>query len=180
MKQALVLVDIQNDYFPGGRMELVGSEAAGMKAAKLLQRFRDNGLPVFHVQHFSVQPGATFFLPETEGVQIHQCVKPLAAEPVVKKNFPNSFRNTELQGKLVEQGITRLVFCGMMSHMCIDTTVRAAFDLGFSCILAQDACATRDLSFGNRILPAADVHAAFMAALGMVFATVVDVDSVPV
>lgn len=180
MKQALVLVDIQNDYFPGGRMELVGSEAAGIKAGILLKRFRDKGLPVFHVQHFSVQPGATFFLPETEGVQIHQCVKPLPTELVVKKNFPNSFRNTELQGKLMEQGITQLVICGMMSHMCIDTTVRAAFDLGFSCILAHDACATRDLSFGNRVLPAADVHAAFMAALGMVFATVTDVDSVPV
>ena len=180
MRTALILVDIQKDYFPGGRMELSGSASAGLKAGQLLQRFRAKGLPVFHVQHLSVQPGATFFLPNTDGVQIHASVAPLPLEPVVQKHFPNSFRDTELLGKLKALEITQLVICGMMSHMCIDTTVRAAFDQGFSCILAQDACATRDLSFGGRTLPAADVHASFMAALGMVFATVVDADAVTV
>lgn len=180
MKQALVLVDIQNDYFPGGRMELVGSVAAGQKAGQVLHAFRAKGLPVFHVQHLSVRPGSTFFLPDTDGVRIHDSVKPLSSETVVQKNFPNSFRSTELLGKLQEQGIEQLVICGMMSHMCIDTTVRAAFDLGFSCILIQDACATKELSFGGRVLAAADVHAAFMAALGAVFATVVDADSLSV
>lgn len=161
-------------------MELVGSVAAGQKAGQVLHAFRAKGLPVFHVQHLSVRPGSTFFLPDTDGVRIHDSVKPLSSETVVQKNFPNSFRSTELLGKLQEQGIEQLVICGMMSHMCIDTTVRAAFDLGFSCILIQDACATKELSFGGRVLAAADVHAAFMAALGAVFATVVDADSLSV
>ena len=172
MSTALVLVDIQNDYFPGGRMELVGSEAAGQKAAQALQLFRKKGLPVFHVQHLSAKPGATFFLPGTDGAKINPCVTPVAEEPVIEKNFPNSFRNTVLLEKLKERKIERIVIVGMMTHMCIDTTVRAAFDLGLSCSLLHDACATRDLAFGGRTVPADEVQAAFMAALGSAFATV--------
>ena len=172
MNTALVLIDIQNDYFPGGNMELVGSVEAGLKAAQALALFRTKNLPVFHIQHLSVQPGATFFIPETEGVKIHPCVAPHPHESVIEKNFPNSFRNTVLLEKLRAAKAERIIVCGMMTHMCIDTTVRAAFDQGFSCILLQDACATCDLSFGDRRVKAADVQAAFMAALGAVFAQV--------
>ena len=172
MNTALVLIDIQNDYFPGGNMELVGSVEAGRKAAQALALFRTKNLPVFHIQHLSVQPGATFFIPETEGVKIHPCVAPHPQESVIEKNFPNSFRNTVLLEKLRAAKAERIIVCGMMTHMCIDTTVRAAFDQGFSCILLQDACATCDLSFGDRRVKAADVQAAFMAALGAVFAQV--------
>ena len=172
MNTALVLIDIQNDYFPGGKMELVGSIEAGRKAAQALALFRTKNLPVFHIQHLSVQPGATFFIPETEGVKIHSCVAPQPEEPIIEKNFPNSFRNTVLLEKLRAAKVERIIACGMMTHMCIDTTVRAAFDQDFSCILLQDACATRDLIFAGRTVAAADVQAAFMSALGAVFAQV--------
>jgi len=172
MNQALLIIDMQNDYFPGGKMELVGAEAAAENARRLLDAFRAAGRPVIHIQHIAVQPGATFFLPESEGAQIHSQLAPQSAEKVFVKHYPSSFRETGLDDYLKEQGIDSLLVVGAMSHMCVDTTTRAAFDLGYACLLAHDACATRDLEFGNRIVSAADVHASYMAALGMVFAEV--------
>lgn len=172
MNQALLLVDIQNDYFPGGAMELEGSPAAASRAALLLQTFRRRALPVIHVQHVSLHPGATFFLPNTRGVEIHPSLTPADGETLIQKHFPSSFRQTPLLDDLRERQITRLVIAGMMTHMCIDTTVRAAADLGFECRLAHDACATRALTFGSVTVPAAHVHAAFLAALGAFFAKV--------
>ena len=172
MRTALLLIDIQNDYFPGGAMELVGADRASVQAASLLAGFRDMAWPVFHVQHLSVRPTATFFRPNTPGVDIHSSVLPAAGEAVVTKNFPNSFRDTALLDMLRAADVTRLVIAGMMTHMCVDTSVRAAADLGFACTLAHDACATRDLAFGGQTVPASAVQAAFMAALNGSFATV--------
>ncbi len=172
MPQALLIVDIQYDYFPGGRMELSGSPEAAAEASRLLKGFREKGAPVFHVRHVSTRPGATFFLPDTEGVRIHESVAPLASETVITKHFPNSFRETALLEALRAARIERLVIAGMMTHMCIDATTRAAADLGFKCTLAHDACATRDLAFGGSKVAAKDVHTAFLASLDGAFAKV--------
>ncbi len=172
MKPALILIDIQNDYFPGGKMELEGSPEASLQVAKLLDAFRGKGLPLVHIQHLSNRPGASFFLPDTEGVAIHANVAPRAGETVIQKNFPNSFRGTKLLEHLRGLGADHLVIAGMMTHMCVDATTRAAFDLGFSCSLAHDACATRALAFGEQRVPAAQVHAAFLAALNGLYAKV--------
>jgi nicotinamidase-related amidase len=173
MKSALLIIDIQNDYFPGGKMELIGSNQAGQNAKKVLSHFRENKLPVFHIQHINIRPGSTFFLPDTDGVNIHQDVFPLSNEIVIQKNYPNSFRNTNLLGILKREGITNLTICGMMTHMCIDATTRAAFDYSFACTLIHDACATRDLIFNDKIIPAEDVHNSFLAALNGVYAKVI-------
>lgn len=172
MQTALIIIDIQNDYFPGGKMELEGSPEAGLQAARLLDAFRAKGLPLVHVQHLSNRPGASFFLPDTEGANIHASVAPRAGETVMQKNFPNSFRATPLLEHLRGLGIDHLVITGMMTHMCVDATTRAAFDLGFSCSLAHDACATRALAFGDQRVAAAQVHAAFLAALSGLYAKV--------
>jgi nicotinamidase-related amidase len=178
MQQALLLVDIQNDYFPGGAMELVGSPAAGSNAGRLLRSFRQSGRPIIHIQHVSTRPGATFFLPGTTGVQIHACVAPDEGEVVFQKNFPNSFRGTPLLEHLRGLQATQLVIAGMMTHMCIDTTTRAAVDLGFQCVLASDACATRSLSFGGATVSAENVQSAFLAALSGTFASVLRVEEI--
>ncbi len=178
MTQALLLIDIQNDYFPGGAMELVGSPSAGVKAGQLLQSFRDKLKPIIHIQHISTRPGATFFLPDTPGVQIHQCVAPIEGETVVQKHYPNSFRETPLLEILRSGDVTQLVIAGMMTQMCVDSTTRAAADLGFKCVLASDACATRDLEFGGETVSAASVQVAFLAALNGLFARVVSVDEI--
>ena len=173
MKTGLVIVDIQNDYFAGGNMTLVGMEAAATNASDLLAYFRGAGQLLYHVQHLSIRPGATFFLPDTPGVEIHETVKPKPGEPIVQKHFPNAFRDTTLLETVRNDGVEHLVICGAMSHMCIDATTRAAFDLGFKCTVIEDACATRDLTFHGERVPAQNVHAAFMAALSVPYASIV-------
>jgi nicotinamidase-related amidase len=161
----LLLIDIQNDYFPRGKMELKGSEEAGRIAGQLLGFFRARRRPVIHIQHVSIRQGATFFLPDTTGVEIHASVKPADSEVVIQKHFPNSFLETDLLAHLQRHNLRRLVIAGMMTDMCLDAGVRAAADHGYECWIAADGCATRDLSFGQRVVKAADVQAAFLAAL---------------
>ncbi len=176
MQSALVLVDIQNDYFAGGRCELYRPEQAAENAARILKCFRAQGMPVFHVQHVNIRENATFFIPETEGVFIHHSVAPLPTEPVVVKHAPNSFLGTGLHEKLAAMQVEHLVLCGMMSHMCIDTTARAAKDYGYAVTLIQDACTTKDLQWGESVLDAQTVHQVFMASLNGMFAKVQNAD----
>lgn len=178
MTQALLIIDIQNDYFPGGAMELVGSPEAGAKAAELLEAFRSASLPIIHIQHVALGSNATFFLPNTKGVEIHESVTPLEGETVFQKNHPNSFLETPLLAHLRDHQITELVIVGMMTHMCIDTSTRAASDLGFDCLLAHDACATKSLTFGDVKVPAEHVQASYLAAIDGSFARVLSVNDV--
>ncbi len=178
MNNGLILIDFQNDYFPGGNMELVGIDEAAANARILLNEFRKAKLPVIHVQHISARPGATFFLPETDGARIHQTVTPQEDETIVVKNFPNSFRGTSLLEILKKEKLENLVICGAMSHMCIDATTRAAFDLGFNCIVVDDACATKDLIYKSKTIKASDVHASFMAALSVPYAKVISIKEI--
>jgi nicotinamidase-related amidase len=172
MSTGLIIIDIQQDYFPKGRMELVGAMEASLEARRLLVYFRKEALNVVHVQHISIRKDAAFFLPDTEGINFHENVKPVFNEKIVEKHFPNSFRDTDLDEYLGSRAITELVVCGMMSHMCIDATVRAAFDKGYTCLVAHDACATRNLIFNDADIPAGYVHGAYMAALSSVYAKV--------
>ncbi|GIP44337.1 putative isochorismatase family protein YddQ [Paenibacillus sp. J45TS6] len=174
MSTALIIVDIQNDYFPNGNMELSNPEKAAANAAKILEWFRQNNKDhIFHVQHVAGDPGLGFFLPDTEGVKIHESVQPSEHESIIIKHFPNSFLNTELEQQLKEKGITKLVVVGMMTHMCIDATVRAAVDLGYETTLIEDACATKELSYQDKIVPAEQVHYAFVGALNGMYCNVV-------
>ncbi len=180
----LVVVDIQRDYFEGGAFPLVGSEEAASRAAELLAGFRAAGEPVIHIQHVWDAPDATFFRPGTPGIEIHPLAAPVGDEPVLQKESPNSFLGTGLEGRLraleaeaaaAASGGLDLVVIGMMTSMCVDATVRAASDLGFTVTVGADACAAPDLEFGGQAVPGALVHAAFLAALSDSYATVVPV-----
>jgi len=153
-------------------MQLVGSEVAAEVAAGILAEFRSQSLPVIHVQHVATSAGATFFRPGTEGVEIHATVAPAAGEKHIVKHHPNAFSGTDLQATLTAIDCDDLVVVGMMTHMCIDTTVRAASDAGFAVTLIDDACATKDLTRNGQTTPAAEVQTAFMAAIDGTFATV--------
>lgn len=172
MSKALLLIDIQNDYFANGRMELQNSLIAAKHARDILMWFRNRENPVFHIQHLSIQPGAAFFLPGTVGAEIHQSVLPLKHEEVIIKHFPNSFYETELMHKLKEKEVDELVVAGMMTHMCVDATIRAAKDIGFKCSLIEDACATRELVYQKHIIPPEHVHFSFIHALNGYYSTV--------
>jgi nicotinamidase-related amidase len=176
MNTALMLVDIQNDYFLGGKMELEGSIQAGRQAGKILAYFREKRLPRIHVQHVSLHSGASFFVAGTPGVEIHESVKPVGAEVVIQKHFPNSFRDTPLLDHLKANNIDSLVISGMMTNMCVDATVRAAFDYGFKSIVLSDACANRSLFYQALEIPAQYVHGAFLASLAPIYAKILTVD----
>jgi nicotinamidase-related amidase len=165
--EALILVDIQNDYFKGGRFPLKGINKAARNAKTLLADFRAKGKPVIHIQHINTKQGATFFIPDSDGKEIHASVTPVSGETVLVKHFPNSFRDTGLDALLKSLGITELHIAGAMTNMCVDTTTRAAFDLGYMVYVHKDCCAARGL-FGTRA-----IHLITIKTLGSVFAKIV-------
>lgn len=173
-QQALILIDLQNDYFADGRMPLYHPDAAVQAAVKLLAAFRAHALPVVHIQHIIPRSPAPFFEAGTKGAEIHAAVAPVQGETLIVKNHPNSFRDTTLQAELTRLGATNLVIAGAMSQMCVDSTARAAADLGYTVTVAHDACACPALTFNDTEITAPLVHAAFMAALSGSFATVTD------
>ena len=168
MKTALLIIDVQKDYFPGGKHPLVNPLEAAQKAYMILQCFREHpshGGQHVHIQHISLEPDATFLISGDRGTDIHDSVAHFEGEPIVYKHEPNSFLNTNLLALLKSWEIERVVITGMMTHMCIDATARAASDLGFQVIVAEDACATLDLKYGETVIPAEQVQKAFLAAL---------------
>ncbi len=171
-KRGLLVVDLQNEYLPTGKLPLFGIEAAAANAAQAIADARRKGIPVFHIRHEFVTPDAPAFVPGTDGVEIQPAVLPVDDEPVIVKNHINSFRDTELKQHLDARGVEEVVVVGAMSHMCVDAVVRAAADMGYPVTVLHDACATLDLSFGGITVPAAQVHAAMMAAFEFGYGTV--------
>ena len=160
---ALLIVDIQNFYFPGGKWELVNPEQAALNAQNLLGKFRADKSLIVHIRHNS-EPGG----------EIHNFVMPLKNELIISKNSVNCFKETELYDYLKSKNIKKLVICGMMTHMCVEAATRAASDFGFKCLLVQDACATRDLEFNGHKITASDVHNSTLSTLSGSYAEVID------
>ncbi|MGB5867825.1 MAG: cysteine hydrolase family protein [Arcobacteraceae bacterium] len=177
MKKALIVIDLQNDYLPGGKMELVNTTEVLENTNKLIQYARTQKYKIYFIKHISTKNGATFFLPHTKGVELSDKLD-IQNDLVIEKNFPNSFRDTILENELQKENIQDLVICGAMTHMCIDTTVRAAFDLGYNCTLVSDCCATKDLKFKEKIIKSADVQNSYLSALDGTFCSVLDIKDI--
>ena len=177
MKQALIIVDVQQEYFPGGKLELYEPEKALEQIQKVLRLFREKEWPVFFIRHISISGKASIFISGTMGVELHPELNPDGKEIVLDKHFPNSFLETGLCDHLAALKIERLVVCGMMTHMCIDTTVRAAQNDHFPVTLLEDACTGPALEWDGTILPYPTVHAVMMASLSGTFATVEKTES---
>lgn len=175
---ALILIDIQNDYFPGGNWEVPGMQAAAAHAATALAAARAASVPVIHVRHEATNPAVPFFQPGTPGAEINPAVAPLPGETVILKHRPNAFLGTDLGEKLAGIAPGRLLIAGAMSQMCIDATTRAAVDLGHRVVVLHDACAAKEQSFGGLDVPAPAVHAAIMAALSGTYAEIRATDEV--
>jgi nicotinamidase-related amidase len=164
---ALLIIDVQEFYFPGGAVPLTNPQAASLNIKRLLEKWRDAEHLVIHIGHNAGQ-GAAF----------HPDVKPMPGEKVIFKDEVSAFKGTELSPYLQEQGVGELLICGMQTHMCVEAAVRAAADLGFTCILVHDACATRNLNFADCEISAQDVHASTLSTLNRVYAEVVDTETV--
>jgi nicotinamidase-related amidase len=154
IKTALLIVDIQNFYFPGDGPGLVNAEQASLTAKEILQVFRDKKQLVVHVRHKS-----------SKGSEIHKNVEPISNEKIITKEEVNSFLGTDLLEYLRGNHINRLVIIGMQTQMCLEAAVRAAHDYGFECVVVQEACATRDLKFGGKVVKAEDVQTSTFATI---------------
>lgn len=176
-RRALIIVDIQNDYFPGGNWPVAGMEAAAANAARLLAKARETGDLVAHVHHEIEGDDAPFFKPGTPGAAINASVAPKAGEKTVLKHLPNSFARTGLEAFLRENGVEAVTICGAMSQMCIDATARAASDMGFDVTVVEDACGAKETAFGGIEVPPPQVHATIMGALDGTYAAVVTTDA---
>ncbi len=174
MNQILLVVDIQNEYFEGN-FQLVGSVEAAEKAALVIQHFREKGSPVIFIKHDG-GPESSMFKSGSKARDIHQLVAPLADEKVIDKKSPNSFLNTDLKESIDASGKTQVVIIGMMTHMCIDATTRAASDFGYECTVIADACATKNLEFNGMTVNANAVQASFMTALSSAYAKVISTE----
>ncbi len=173
---ALIVIDIQQFYFPDGLVPLTDPEAAAQQAAKVIAAFREAGQPVIHVQHLPKDVETPDPTGIKEQYRIYPEVLPKPGEVVIGKHHANSFRETELLEILRELGVTKIVVVGMQTHMCVEAAVRAGADFGFEMTVIDDACATRDLDFDGIAVPAAQVHAAALAAMESSYATVVSTD----
>ncbi len=168
---ALVMIDCQNTY-RGGVMKLHGVEEALEEARKLLERARAAGTPVIHIAHDS-GPGSPYDVSAEIG-QIATIVAPKGDEPTVVKNYPNSFVKTDLHDRLQAIGAKNLILAGFMTHMCVNSTARGAFNLGYHSTVVGRATATRDLPSGNGVIDADTLHAASLAGVADLFAVVVE------
>lgn len=175
-KTALVIIDLQKDYFPGGKFPLYDIMSVAENSKELLAVVRKKGIPVIHVQHQFMEKDAPFFVSGTEGVKIHESVQPLEGEEVIVKNYPNAFKDTSLKAMLDRNQYSRLIVIGAMAQMCIDATVRAALDNGYQTVLIHDAVASHDAQFENVEVSAPLVQAAFMHALSLAGAVMLDKD----
>ncbi len=173
MKQALIVIDMQYDNFTDSGMSDTQAVKFIAHTNRLIAHAKAKGMPVYIVEHISTRAGATLFLAETKGAQTHAGIDTTDTTRIIK-HYPSSFRETSLQSLLDAEDITTLIISGAMTHMCIDTTVRAGNDLGYGITLVSDACFSKDLDFEGRSVVAADVHASYMAALRDGFCKVVN------
>lgn len=167
----LLLIDHQREYVDGA-LPLTGMSQAVAAAAELLARARAEGAPVLHVAH-RAPAGAPAFAPERGHAAFIDALAPREGEDVVIKALPSAFAGTDLHARLQATGRRQLVIAGFMTHMCVSTSTRAAAELGYSCFVFGQACATRDLRApdGERIA-AAQVHRTALAELADTFACV--------
>lgn len=177
-ESALILVDAQNTY-RSGVMQLSGVEPALDACARLLARARALKVPVIHIQHDS-GPGTPYDVRNEIGA-IADKVAPVDGEAVVVKNYPNAFLNTDLDARLKSLGVSKVVIAGFMTHMCINSTGRGAFNLGYGVSVPASATATRSLTGPDgQVVPAEVLQTAALTALGDLFAVVVpDVADIP-
>ncbi|MNR83186.1 Streptothricin hydrolase [compost metagenome] len=171
-KSALLVIDLQNEYLPTGKLPLVNIQQTATNAAKVIAKARQQGTQVIHIQHIA-NAESPIFEPNSNGIEFQDTVKPQADEAVVIKNQINAFLNTTLKEILDTNKVTELVVIGAMSHMCVDAAVRAASDFGYKVKVIHDACATLDLEFNGIKVPADYVHATLMAAFEFAYAQVI-------
>lgn len=178
-KTALILIDLQMDYFTPGKLLIPDGERVLDRAVQLREWANRLGVAVVHIQQLS-SAASPIFATGSDGAAIHPRLTPQTGETVITKTLPSSFDNTTLHAFLQERGITTLVLAGLMAHMCVETTARTAVPLGYGVIVAADACASRDLPMydGQGIVSHEEVHRNALTAMADRFADVLSTDTI--
>ena len=161
-KTALLIIDVQEFYFPGGQVPLEHPEKTSMEIKKVLDVFRDKNMKVIHIKHNA-----------GKNANIHPNVAPIEGEKVITKSEANSFNGTELGEYLSSKNITHIIVTGMQTHMCVEATTRAAYDMGYKCIVPEETATTRDLNYNNHTIKSKDVHYSTLSTLENSYAKVV-------
>jgi nicotinamidase-related amidase len=173
----LIMIDCQNTYVHGV-MALDGVAFALDQAAELLERARSAGIPIVHIQHDAGE-GSPYDIRGESG-QIVEQVAPRGDEPVIVKHFPDSFVQTDLDDRLKAGATQNLVLAGFMTHMCVNSTARGAFNLGYTPTVVAGATATRPLPGPSGVVSSAALQAGSLAAIADLFGIVVpDVAAIP-
>ena len=177
-ESALIMIDCQNTYREG-IMKLEGVENALEEGKKLLERARALGIPIFHIRH-DAGPGSPYDINDHIGA-IADIVAPIEGEPVITKNFPNSFVQTDLDEQLKAKVVKNIILAGFMTHMCVNSTAHGGFNLGYAPTVVASATASRPLQAANgKVLSAQEVHDGALASTRDLYAAVVDsVSDVP-
>lgn len=166
MTKALLLIDVQKEYFSGGKLALPGMEAALEPIEALISHFRAGKLPILFVQHVTLDPDPdAAFAAYAIGTELHDRLPPEPEDAVITKSLPNAFVQSWLQARLQAQGVTELVIAGTMTQTCIDSTARGALDFGYPVTIASDACVAGALEWEGKAISAAQVQKTFLAAL---------------
>jgi len=143
MATALVVIDVQNDYFPDGKFPLWQPEAAEANCLRLIDWAKAAGRAVIHVRHIVEGEPAPFFAAGSPGADIRSPIRNAAPDsPVIVKAFADSFEKTKLQETLKSLGIDRLILCGMMTHNCVTHTAISKAAEAYDVTVVGDACTT--------------------------------------
>jgi nicotinamidase-related amidase len=175
MKRALLVIDVQNEYF-SGLLPITHPEGHLANVLRVMDCAAANGVPVVVVQHTSLQPEAPFFRRGTPNWELHAEVRRRPHDLLVEKNLPGTFTGTQLEPWLREQGVDRVVIAGYMTHMCCDTTARQAVHRGFAVEFLSDATGTLPLSNAAGEASAEELQRAFLCAQQMLLSEVVSTD----
>ncbi len=175
---AVIVIDIQNEYFPGGKMPIPDGMKALQNSKRIVEFAHKNGMPVFFVRHLGAADGP-LFAKDSRFAEFHKDLQPGKNDRVISKTTPSSFVGTDLQQQLDALGIKQLIVTGLMTHMCISSTARDAVPLGYSVIIPEDATATRDLAtWDNKVVDHKILQQSALAAVADVFAEIKTTDAV--
>ncbi|MEO1785025.1 cysteine hydrolase family protein [Thermodesulfobium sp. 4217-1] len=171
MKRALLIIDVQNEYF-SGKLPVTYPNDSFSNILKSIDFANENQIPVILIQHTAPQKDSGVFVKGTKEWQIKEEVRERKYKYIIEKNFPDSFANTDLEAVLKRDEIDTVTICGYMTQMCCDTTARQAMHKGFFVEFLSDATGTLDISNYAGSISAEQLHNAILITQAMRFSKV--------
>lgn len=176
MKRALIVVDVQNEYFEGGALPISYPPNSFSRIKEAIEEAQKAGILVVFVQHASLKENAGAFVRGSHLWEFHDDIKKLTPDLVIEKNHASSFVGTDLNWRLRTLGVDTVTIVGYMTQNCCDATARDASQLGYNVEFLSDANGT--LAFSNNAgeVSAEELHRSFLVAQAFGFSRVLSLD----